>query len=109
MELMMKKLLIAHIVKNGFAFNKKMSKAIKKPEIYCSHAVPKLHYKDFVITESQYIEEPHPQYNYLGFMANNSSGQHYEVIFNDLDMRIKTHNELLNIFIEGLDKFIKKN
>lgn len=85
-----------------------MSRVIKKPEAYYSREVPKLHYKGFAITESQYIEEPHPQYNYLGFTANNSYGQHYEVIFNDLDMRIKTHNELLNIFIEGLDKFIKK-
>ena len=63
-------------------------------------------YRGFIITEEQYIEEPHPQYNYLGFKAENDVGQYIEVIFRDMDMRIKTHDELLDIFLERVDQFI---
>ena len=63
-------------------------------------------YCGFIITEGQYIEEPHPQYNYLGFKAENDIGQYIEVIFHDIDMRIKTHDELLDIFLKRVDQFI---
>ena len=63
-------------------------------------------YRGFIITEEQYVEEPYPQYNYLGFKAENDVGQCIEVVFHDIDMRIKTHDELLNIFLKGVDQFI---
>lgn len=63
-------------------------------------------YRGFIITEEQYIEESHPQYNYLGFKAENDIGQHIEVIFHDMDMRIKTHDELFDIFLKRVDQFI---
>ena len=63
-------------------------------------------YRGFIITEGQYIEEPHPQYSYLGFKAENDIGQRIEVVFHDIDMRIKTHDELLDIFLKRVDQFI---
>jgi len=65
-------------------------------------------YKGFIITESKYIEESHPQYNYLAFRAENIIGQYIESVFHDLDLKIKTYDELLNIFLRNLDNFISK-
>ena len=63
-------------------------------------------YHGFIITEWKYIEKSHPQYNYLGFMAENNIGQHIEVVFHDIDMRCKTHDELLDIFLKRVERFI---
>ena len=65
-------------------------------------------YRGFKITEEKYIEKPHPQYNYLGFKAENDAGQHIEVVFRVIDMRIKTHDELLDIFLKRVDRFINE-
>ena len=65
-------------------------------------------HRGFIITEEQYVEEPHPQYNYLRFKAENDIGQYIEITFHDVDMRIKTHDELLDIFIKKLDLFIEE-
>ena len=60
------------------------------------------------MAETRYIEEAHPQYNYLGFQATNNVGQYIEVAFHDIDLRIKTYHELLDIFLRRLDKFIEE-
>jgi hypothetical protein len=65
-------------------------------------------HRGFIITEEQYIEEPHPQYNYLGFRAKNDVGQGLEIVFHDIDMRVMTRDELLNIFLKRLDRFIEE-
>lgn len=65
-------------------------------------------YKGFVITASQYIEAGHPQYNYLGFRAENDVEQYIEVVFHDIDLRTKTYHELLNIFLRRIDEFIEE-
>jgi len=67
-----------------------------------------LNYKGFVITETQYIEPQHPQYNYLGFKATNDVGQSIEAAFHDIDLRTKTYHELLDIFLKRLDEFIEE-
>lgn len=66
-------------------------------------------YKGFIITESQYVEEPHPQYNYLSFRAENDMGQYVEVVFHDGDLRVKTYDELLGIFLKHIDRFVEEN
>lgn len=66
-------------------------------------------HKGFVVTETQYIEPTHPQYNYLGFRAENDIGHYIEIIFHDIDLRIKSHDELLSIFLRRLDEFIEEN
>lgn len=66
-------------------------------------------YRGFTITGNQYVEKSHPQYNYLGFKAENDIGQHIEVTFHDIDMRCKTCDELLDIFLKRLDEFIEEN
>jgi peptide methionine sulfoxide reductase MsrA len=65
-------------------------------------------YKGFIITESKYIEESHPQYNYLAFRAENNKGQYTESVFHDLDLKMKTYDELLNIFLRNVNNFINK-
>lgn len=67
-----------------------------------------MNYKGFDIKIEKYIEKRHPQYNYLGFTAR--CGKRYlNSIFHDLDMRLKSENELLEIFLKRLDSFIEYN
>jgi hypothetical protein len=67
-----------------------------------------MNYKGFDIKIEKYIEKRHPQYNYLGFTAR--CGKRYlNSIFHDLDMRLKSEDELLEIFLKRLDSFIEYN
>lgn len=65
-------------------------------------------YKGFEITKKKYIEERHPQYNYLSFTAIYNKKYLY-IVFRDIDMRIATEEQLLRIFINKLDRFIEHN
>lgn len=67
-----------------------------------------MNYKGFKITTEKYIEERHPQYNYLGFTARQGK-KYLTAIFYDFDIRLKTEEELLKVFLEGLDRFIEYN
>lgn len=70
--------------------------------------VETMKYKGFEIKIEKYIEERHPQYSYLGFTAR--CGEKYlNAIFHDLDMRLKSEDELLKIFLKRLDNFIEYN
>lgn len=65
-------------------------------------------YRGFEITKEKYIEERHPQYNYLSFTAI-CNEKYFYIVFRDFDMRITTEEQLLRIFIRRLDKFIEYN
>ena len=65
-------------------------------------------YRGFEITKDKYIEERHPQYNYLCFNAICNKKYLY-MVFRDIDMRIATEEQLLRIFISRLDRFIEYN
>ena len=67
-----------------------------------------MNYRGFEITKDKYIEERHPQYNYLCFNAT-CNKKHIYVVFRDIDMRIATEEQLLRIFIRRLDRFIEYN
>ena len=67
-----------------------------------------MNYKGFNITIEKYIEDRHPQYNYLGFTARYEE-KYLNAIFHDLDLRLKTEDELLKIFLKRLDEFIEYN
>ena len=67
-----------------------------------------MNYRGFEITKEKYIEERHPQYNYLSFTAICNKKYLY-IIFRDIDMRIATEEQLLRIFISRLDEFIEYN
>lgn len=62
-------------------------------------------YKGFIISESQYIEQYHPQYNCLGFRAENAKKQYIEVSFSDYDIRLKGRDGLLDLFLRQVDRF----
>lgn len=68
---------------------------------------PNMEYRGFEITTVKYVEERHPQYNYLSFMARNGD-KHINAVFRDLDMRIKSEEELLSIFKNRIDSFIEE-
>ena len=65
-------------------------------------------YRGFEITKDKYIEERHPQYNYLCFNAICNKKYLY-MGFRDIDMIIATEEQLLRIFISRLDRFIEYN
>lgn len=65
-------------------------------------------YRGFEITKKKYIEERHPQYNYLSFTAVCNEKYLY-IVFRDIDMRIASEEQLLRIFISKLDEFIEYN
>ena len=67
-----------------------------------------MNYKGFEIKIVKYIEERHPQYNYLGFEARYGK-KYLHTVFHDLDMRLKPEDELLRTFLKRLDKFIEYN
>ena len=67
-----------------------------------------MNYRGFEITKDKYIEERHPQYNYLCFNAICNEKYLY-MVFRDIDMRIATEEQLLRIFISRLDRFIEYN
>ena len=67
-----------------------------------------MNYRGFEITKKKYIEERHPQYNYLSFTAICNEKYLY-IVFRDFDMRIATEEHLLRIFISKLDEFIEYN
>ncbi len=67
-----------------------------------------MNYKGFEIKIEEYIEKRHPQYNYLGFTARRGE-KYLNAIFHDLDMRLKSKNELLEIFLKRLNSFIEYN
>ena len=67
-----------------------------------------MNYRGFEITKDKYIEERHPQYNYLCFNAT-CNKKHIYMVFRDIDMRIATEEQLLRIFIRRLDRFIEYN
>ncbi len=67
-----------------------------------------MNYKGFEIKIAKYIEERHPQYNYLGFEAR-CGEKCLHAIFHDLDMRLKSEDELLKVFLKRLDNFIEYN
>lgn len=70
--------------------------------------VETMNYRGFEITKDKYIEERHPQYNYLCFNAICNEKYLY-MVFRDIDMRIATEEQLLRIFISRLDRFIEYN
>lgn len=67
-----------------------------------------MNYRGFEIIKDKYIEERHPQYNYLSFNAICNEKYLY-MIFKDIDMRIATEEQLLKIFISRFDRFIEYN
>ena len=67
-----------------------------------------MNYRGFEIIKDKYIEERHPQYNYLCFNAICNEKYLY-MVFRDIDMRIATEEQLLRIFISRLDRFIEYN
>ena len=67
-----------------------------------------MNYRGFEITKDKYIEERHPQYNYLCFNAICNEKYLY-MAFLAIDMRIATEEQLLRIFISRLDEFIEYN
>lgn len=70
--------------------------------------VETMNYRGFEIIKDKYIEERHPQYNYLCFNAI-CNEKHLYMVFRDIDMRIATEEQLLRIFISRLDRFIEYN
>ena len=66
------------------------------------------YYKGFEIRKSEYREERHPQYNYLGYSARR--GEYYiQVKYTDLEMRTLPIEILFLKFIQRLDRFISEN
>ena len=65
-----------------------------------------MEYRGFEITAGRYIDERHPQYNRLSFTAKD--GQKYiDAVFHDLDTRVKSEEELMEIFMKRIDDFIE--
>ena len=67
-----------------------------------------MNYRGFEIIKDKYIEERHPQYNYLSFIAMCNKKYLY-IVFRDTDMRIAIEKQLLRIFISRLNRFIEYN
>lgn len=65
-------------------------------------------YKNFEIIKNKYIEDRHPQYNYLSFIAIYNKKYLYAV-FRDIDMRLSTEEQLLTVFKNSIDDFIIRN
>lgn len=65
-------------------------------------------YKNFEIFKHKYIEDRHPQYNYLSFTAIYNKKYLY-VVFRDIDMRLSTEEQLLTVFKNSIDDFIIRN
>ena len=66
------------------------------------------YYKGFELHKSEYKEEPHPQYNYLGYSARH--GEYYiQIKYTDLEIRTLPTEILFLTFIQRLDKFISEN
>lgn len=66
------------------------------------------YYKGFELHKSEYREEPHPQYNYLGYSARR--GEYYiQVKYTDLEIRTIPIEILFLKFIQRLDRFISEN
>lgn len=66
------------------------------------------YYKGFKLYKSEYREERHPQYNYLGYSA--ICGEYYiQVKYADLEIRTSQIEILLLKFIQHLDRFIFEN
>jgi hypothetical protein len=66
------------------------------------------YYKGFELHKSEYREERHPQYNYLGYSA--IRGKYYiQVKYTDLEIRTIPIEILFLKFIQHLDRFISEN
>lgn len=66
------------------------------------------YYKGFELYKSEYREERHPQYNYLGYSARR--GDHYiQVKYTDQEIRYIPVEMLFLKFIQRLDRFIFEN
>lgn len=66
------------------------------------------YYMGFELRKSEYMEERHPQYNYLGYSA--IRGEYYiQVKYTDLEIRTIPIEILFLKFIQHLDRFISEN
>ena len=66
------------------------------------------YYKGFELRKSEYDEERHPQYNYLGYSARRGNA-YMQVKYTDREIRYIPTEILFSKFIQHLDRFIFEN
>lgn len=66
------------------------------------------YYKGFEIRKSEYDEERHPQYSYLGYSARRGNA-YVQVKYTDPEIRYIPTEILFSKFIRRLDSFIFEN
>lgn len=66
------------------------------------------YYKGFEIRKSEYDEECHPQYSYLGYSARRGNA-YVQVKYTDREIRYIPTEILFLKFIQHLDSFIFEN